>query len=142
MYLTDTRLTQVQGQRALEFMSTLLPHGTFLRQSAVGKPNAPQGNTRKQHWSKGTLAPSGGATEATKSDILGCIGCMILIVSNKWSKHIKDWWKDPSGSGVVSSVTIKTMNQNIAIFGTYWPLMRAGTQTSEAAGSLWTQLLD
>jgi hypothetical protein len=49
MYLTDTRLTQVQGQRALEFMRILLPHGTFLRQSAVGKPNAPKGNTQKQH---------------------------------------------------------------------------------------------
>jgi hypothetical protein len=47
MYLTDTRLTQVQGQKALEFMRTLLPHGTFLRQRAVGKPNAPQSNTRK-----------------------------------------------------------------------------------------------
>ena len=142
MYLTDTRLTQVQGQRALEFMRTLLPHGTFLWQSAVGKPNAPQGNTRKRHWSKGTLAPSGGATEATKSDISGRIGGMILIVSNKWSKHIKDWWKDPSGSGVVSSVTIKAMSQDITIFGTYWPFMRAGAQTSEAVGSLWNQLLE
>jgi hypothetical protein len=83
MYLTDTRQTQVQGQRALEFMRTLLPHGTFLRQSAVGKLNAPQGNTQKQHWSKGTQAPSGGATEATKPDTSGRIGGMILIVSNK-----------------------------------------------------------
>ena len=78
--------------------------------------------------------------EAIKSDISGCIGGMILIVSSKWSKHIKDWWKDPSGSGVVSSVTINAMSQDITIFGTYWPFLRAGTQTSEAAGSLWTQL--
>jgi hypothetical protein len=142
MYLTDTRLTQVQGQRALEFMRTLLPHGSFLRQSAVGKPNAPQGNTRKKHWSKCIQAPSGGATEATKPDTSGRIGCMILIVSKKWSKHIKDWWKDPSGSGVVSSVTIKAMSQDITIIGTYWPFMRAGGRTSEAAGSLWTQILE
>jgi hypothetical protein len=27
MYLIDTRLNQVQGQRAIEFMRTLLPHG-------------------------------------------------------------------------------------------------------------------
>jgi hypothetical protein len=67
---------------------------------------------------------------------------MILIVSNKWSKHIKDWWKDPSGSGVVSSVTIKAMSQDITIFGTYWPFMRVGAQTSDASGSLWNQLLD
>ena len=67
---------------------------------------------------------------------------MILIVSNKWSKHIKDWWKDPSGSSVVSSVTIKAMSQDITIFCTYWPFMRVGAQTSEASGSLWNQLLD
>jgi hypothetical protein len=59
---------------------------------------------------------------------------MILIASKKWSKHIKDWWKDPSNSGVVSSVTIKAMSQDIPIFVTYWPLMRAGAQTSDAAG--------
>ena len=72
-----------QGQRALEFMRTLLPHGTFLRQSAVGKPNTPQGITRKKHWSKGIQAPLGGATEATEPDSSGRIGGMILIVSNK-----------------------------------------------------------
>ena len=129
MYLTDTRLTQVQGQRALEFMRTLLPHGTFLRQSAVSTPNAPQGNTRKKHWSKGTHAPPGVATEAAQPSTSVQIGGMILIVSNKWSKHIKNWWKDPSGSGVVSSVTIKAMSQDITIIGTYWPFMRAGAQT-------------
>ena len=45
MYLTDTRLTQVQGQRALDFMRTLLLHGTILRQSAVStstESKAPQ----------------------------------------------------------------------------------------------------
>jgi hypothetical protein len=83
MYLTVTRLTQVQGQRVLEFMRTLLPHGTFLRQSAVGTPNAPQVNTRKKHWRKGTQAPSGGATEATKQNSSGQIGGMILTVRNK-----------------------------------------------------------
>ena len=50
--------------------------------------------------------------------------------------------ESPSGSGVVSSVTIKAMSQDITIFGTYWPFMRAGAQTSEAGGSLWNQLLD
>ena len=44
---------------------------------------------------------------------------MLLIVSNKWSKHIRDWWKDPSGLGVVSSVTIQAMSQDITIFGRY-----------------------
>jgi hypothetical protein len=43
---------------------------------------------------------------------------------------------------VVSSVTIKTISQDITIFGTYWPFMRAGAQTSDAAGFLWTQLLE
>ena len=50
--------------------------------------------------------------------------------------------KRPPGSGVVSSVTIKAMRQDITIFGTYWPFVRAGAQTSDAAGSLWTQLLE
>jgi hypothetical protein len=117
-------------------MRTLLPHGTFLRQSAVGTPNARKGNTRKQHWSKSTQAPSEGVTEATKPNTSGCINGMILIVSNKWSKLIKDWWKDPSGSGVVSSETIKAMSQDKTIFGTYWPFMQSGAQTLNAAGSL------
>ena len=57
--------------------------------------------------------------EPAQPSTSGQIGGMILIVSNKWSKHIKDWWKDPSGSGVVSSVTIKATSQDITIFGTY-----------------------
>jgi hypothetical protein len=137
MYLTDTRLNQVQGQRAIEFMRTLLPHGTFIRQSAVGMSKSLPATQRKKHWSKGTQTPTEaepGTSGTTHPS--GRIGGMILIVSNKWSKHIKDWWKDPSGAGVVSSVTIKAMSQDITILGTYWPLMRAGAQTSEAAGSL------
>jgi hypothetical protein len=123
-------------------MRTLLPHDTFLRQSAVGTPNAPQGNTRKKLWSKGTQAPPGVDTEAAQPSTPGRIGGMIFMVGNKWSKHIKDWWKDPSGSVVVSSVTFKAMSQDINIFGIYWPFMRAGSQTSDAAGSLWTQPLE
>ena len=91
MYLTDTRLTQVQGQRALDFMRILLPHGTFLRQSAVGTYTDPKGTTSKKHWRKGTQAPTGGAQEPSQPSTSGRIGGMILIVSNKWSKHIKDW---------------------------------------------------
>ena len=80
--------------------------------------------------------------QGTRADPLpqGRIGGMLLIVSCKWSKHIKDWWKDPSGSGVMSSVTIQAMSQDITIFGTYWPFIRKGAQTSDSAGSLWTQL--
>ena len=47
------------------------------------------------------------------------VGGMLVIVSNKWSKHIKEWWKDPSGYGVVSSVTIQGMSQVITIFGRF-----------------------
>ena len=67
---------------------------------------------------------------------------MLLIVSNKWSKHITDWWKDPSGLGVVSSVTIQAMSQDITIFGTYWPFIREGAHSLESAGSLWNQLME
>ena len=83
MYLTDTRLTQVQGQRALDFMRTLLPHGTFLRQSAVSTSTEPKGATGKKHWRKGTQAPTGGAREPAQPSTSGRIGGMILIVSNK-----------------------------------------------------------
>ena len=67
---------------------------------------------------------------------------MLLIVSNKLSKHIRDWWKDPCGLGVVSSVIIQAMSQDITIFGTYWPFLREGMHFSESAGSLWNQLLE
>ena len=96
-------------------MRTLLPHGTFLRKSAVSTSNESKGTTCKKHWRKGTQAPSGGERAAAQLSTSGQIGGMILIVSNKWSKHIKDWWKDPSGSGVVSGVTIKVMSQDITI---------------------------
>ena len=78
MYLTDTRLTQVQGQRALDFMRTLLPHGTFDRQSAVSTSTEPKGSPGKKHWCKGTRAPTAGARGPSQP-------------SNKWSRHIKDW---------------------------------------------------
>ena len=61
------------------------------------------------------LADVTGTSESNNHS--GRIGGMLLIVSNKWSKHIKDWWKDPFGAGVVSSVTIKAMSQDITIFG-------------------------
>ena len=32
------------------------------------------------------------------------------------------------------------MSQDITIFGTYWPFIRKGAQTSDAAGTLWSQL--
>ena len=67
---------------------------------------------------------------------------MLLIVSPEWSKGIKDWWKDPSGYGVVSSVTIQAMSQEITIIGTYWPFLRQGADNSAATGSLWRQLQD
>ena len=67
---------------------------------------------------------------------------MLLIVSNKWSKHIKEWWKDPSGYGVVSSVTIQGMSQVITIFGTYWPFQREGRDQPDGTGSLWSLLQD
>jgi hypothetical protein len=59
MYLTDTRLTHIQGRRAIEFMRSLLPAGTFIRQSAV-EPQAKLGKTSqstKRHWRKRTAAP-------------------------------------------------------------------------------------
>ena len=56
---------------------------------------------------------------------------MILIVSNKWSKHIKDWWKDPSGSGVVSSVTIKAMSQDL------WHLLAVYARRGTNFGGEW-----
>jgi hypothetical protein len=76
--------------------------------------------TRGQH-PKETLEQ--GHSGTTKSGYGGRVVCMILIVSNEWSKHIKGWCKDPLGSGVGSSVTIKAMSQDITISDTYWPFM-------------------
>ena len=52
MYLTDTRLTHIQGRRAIVFMRSLLPAGTFIRQGAV-EPQAKLVKTSqstKRHW--------------------------------------------------------------------------------------------
>ena len=96
MYLTDTRLNQVQRQRAIEFMRTLLPHGTFIRQSAVGMFKSAPDTQRKKHWRKGTQTRLADVPVASGSNNhSGRIGGMLLIVSNKWSKHIKNWWKAP-----------------------------------------------
>ena len=142
MYLTDTRLTHAQGRRAIDFMRSLLPAGTFIRQSAVEPHAKPTKAPHKRHWTKRTEAPSPIQLTSQHPSQHGRIGGMLLIVSNKWSKHIRDWWKDPSGLGVVSSVTIQAMSQDITIFGTYWPFLREGMHSSESAGSLWNQLLE
>ena len=140
MYLTDTRLTQAQGIKAIEHIRTPLPHGTFVRQSLVDVQGQMRSPKKRAHWQKGKTAPALSKVPESPPLPQGRIGGMILIVSCKWSKHIKDWWKDPSGFGVVSSVTIQAMSQDITIFGTYWPFIREGAQTSDSAGSLWTQL--
>ena len=56
MYLTDTRLTQAQGVKAIEHIRTLLPHGTFVRQSPVihraqvgATKSVPTGKKARQH---------------------------------------------------------------------------------------------
>ena len=140
MYLMDTRLTQTQGVKAIEHIRTLLPHGTFVRQSAVDIQGPMRSPKKRAHWQKGKTAPALSKIPELSRLPQGRIGGMILIVSCKWSKHIKDWWKDPFGFGVVSSVTMQAMTQDITIFGTYWPFIREGAQTSDSAGSLWTQL--
>ena len=84
MYLTDTHLNQAQGQRAIEFMRTLLPHGTFIRQSAVDMFKSASNTQRKKHWRKSTqpmLADVTGTSESNNHS--GRIGGMLLIVSNK-----------------------------------------------------------
>ena len=142
MYLTDTRLTHAQGRIAIDFMRSLLLAGTFIRQSAVEPHAKPAKAPHKRHWTKSTEAPSPIQSTSQHSSHHGRNGGMLLIVSNKWSKHIRDWWKDPSGLGVVSSVTIQAMSQDITIFGTYWPFLREGIHSSESAGLLWNQLLE
>jgi len=145
MYLLDTRLSEPQGRKAIKAMRELLPHGTFIRQSPIGVDLTPRDNGTRSHWPKGTPKPpitgQGGRPGAT-TPLCSKIGGMLLIVSNKWSKHIKEWWKDPSGYGVVSSVTIQGMSQVITIFGTYWPFQREGSDQSEGRGSLWSLLQD
>ena len=108
-------------------MRSLLPEGMFIRQSTV-EPHAKLVKAlHKRHWTKRTAAPSPIQPSSQSSQYHGRIGGMLLIVSNKWSKHI---------------VTIQATSQNITIFGTYWPFLREGTHSSKSAGSLWNQLLE
>jgi hypothetical protein len=58
MYLTDTRLTQLQGIKAIEHIRTLLPHGTFIRQSPVEPQRPTRGPKQRTHWHKGKPAPA------------------------------------------------------------------------------------
>ena len=94
MYLLDTRLSEAQGQKMIKAMRELLPHGTFIRQSPLGVERTPQDNGTQSHWPKWQPKPSvagqGGRPVATTT-LRGKAGGMLLIVSNKWSKHIKEW---------------------------------------------------
>ena len=110
MYLLDTRLSEPQGQKVIKAMRELLPHGTFIRQSPLGAERTPRDNGTRNHWPKRHPKPSvagqGGRAVATTT-LHGKVGGMLLIVSNKWSKHIKEWRNDPSKYVVVSSITIQ-----------------------------------
>jgi hypothetical protein len=126
-------------------MRELLPHGTFIRQNLIGVDLTPNDNGTRTHWPKRHPKPpvtGQGGRPVTTTTLSGKVGSMLLIVSNKWSKHIKEWCKDPSGYGVVSSVTIQQKSQVITIFGTYWLLKREGSDQSEGRGSLWSLLQD
>jgi hypothetical protein len=139
MYLLDTRLSEHQGLKVIKAMQELLPHGTFIRQSPLWAELTSRGNGTRSHSPKRHPKPpvegQGGRPVATTT-LSGKVGGMILIVSNKWSKHFKEWWKDPSGYGVVSSVTIQGISQVITIFGIYWPFQREGSDQSDGKGSI------
>ena len=124
MYLLDTRLSEHRGQKVIKAIRELRPNGTFIRQSPLGARRTTRANDIQCHWPKRQPKPQvtvqGGMPEADTT-LRGRVGGMLLIVSNKWSKHIKECWKDSSGYGVVSSVTIQGMSQVITMFGTYWP---------------------
>ena len=91
-----------------------------------------------RQWHTASLAKGTNKTTGIRIDttLRGRVGGMLLIVSNKWSKHIKEWWKDPSGYGVVSGVTIQGISQIITIFGTYWPFQRVGSDQPDGTGLL------
>ena len=91
MYLTDTRLTQAQGIKAIEHILTLLPHGTFIKQSPVEAQGPTRGPKQPTHCRKGKQAPVPSKEPELSTLPQGRIGGMLLIVSCKWSKHIKDW---------------------------------------------------
>ena len=93
MYLLDTRLSETQGQKAVKAMRELLPHGTFIRQSPLGAERTTRDSGTRRHWPKGQTKPpvSGqGGVPAIDTTLRGRVGGMLLIVSNKWSKHIKE----------------------------------------------------
>ena len=63
---------------------------------------------------------------------------MIVLVSYRWSNHIKNWWAEPSGFGLAGAVTLSGTTQTITVIGTYWPFQ--SNSNTQLSGSLWNQL--
>ena len=77
------------------------------------------------------LAGTNGKTHRVK------VGGLMFLTNHKWGVYTHDFSPDPTGLGVVSSITVssKQGGVGIKIIGTYWP-----PPTKHLKGSLWTRL--
>ena len=91
LVLTDTRLIESETELITRQAQKLLPLGTQYRHAPIST-------------GRGTR-----------------IGGQLIIVSQRWSGSIMNFWKDESPFGLVTSLTLRCAHQDIQIIGSYWP---------------------
>ena len=148
LYLLDTRHDEAEGARYVQMIRDLSPAGTFVRQVAVRPLSGLQGGAqacRRHRWRKGTSVPSSGTPlqgSLSSASSRTRIGGLIVIVSPKWSRHIRGWWQEGSGFGLAGGVTLQGLTHQVTVFGTYWPFRSVQPSQQPGDASLWTRLQD
>jgi hypothetical protein len=112
----DARDTKQEGEQWIRNMREILPAGTRIRQIPVEDQAAPvptkarqrnqSQNTRtQQHDHPETLRNADNLLAQTRRPHPR-VGGMTVLVSHRWSNHIKNWWAEPSGFGLAGAVTL------------------------------------
>ena len=117
----DAQTTE-KGGRGLEKMvkQTLGPFSK-VHYTAMDKPYEHKRHKYKQGTITGNL-----------------IGGQFCIINEKWGPSLVQCQDDPTGLGLLSQLSLRTADGQIAIFGTYWP-NKHGENTDNASGSLWAK---
>jgi hypothetical protein len=53
--------------------------------------------------------------------ILRSPGGQTIIIAPSWSGAYQSMWNDPTGLGFLTEITLRSGQQNVKLFGTYWP---------------------
>ena len=110
LVLTDTRQLTTESSFFTRQASKLLPAGTQVRHSSLS-PH------QKGHR----------------------IGGQLILISNKWSDSIINFWSDDSNFGLVTTLTLRCAQQDLMIIGSYWPVLPHPPTSNTAVGGLWTR---